>query len=224
MLKVIILILTYLLVNIRISSGVEKIIMLPEPQRISNFSLEEALQKRRSRRNYSGEPISLEQLSQLLWSAYGITKEPFYKTVPSAGACYPMTIYVSVVKVKGLKSGFYQYIPKEHQLELISTDNFTDQIYTCGYNQGCLRNQAITILMSADFDKITTRYGKRAYRYTYMEAGHISQNIYLQTESLDLATVAVGAYDEETLNKILPIPNKEDIIYLMPVGKKRTIK
>ena len=196
----------------------KKVTNLPEPNLQSNFSLEQALKQRRSRRDFSDNPISLNQLSQVLWAAYGITKEPIYKTAPSAGAIYPMTIYVSTCKVKNMENGFYRYIPETHSLKLIDDNNYKKIIYKLGYRQNCLKNPAFTILMAANFNKIENRYGNKAKRYTFMEAGHISQNIYLQVESLGLGTVAVGAFNEASMNKNLPVKAEENIIYIMPIG------
>ncbi|MBC8527603.1 MAG: SagB/ThcOx family dehydrogenase [Candidatus Cloacimonetes bacterium] len=195
----------------------EKIIKLPQANFKGGISLEETLQKRRSRRRYRSEALSKKELSQILWSAQGITKEPIFRTAPSAGALYPIDIYVSIINVKDVDSGFYLYIPVEHHLIKIDSNSYKDIIYYFGYRQECLKNPALITLMVADYTKITPRYDERGYRYTFMEAGHISQNIYLQCESLGLGTVAVGAYDEEKLTKLLPVKN--DVIYIMPIGK-----
>lgn len=196
-------------------------IKLPSPRLKSNVSIEEAILKRRSIRNYSSEPISLDDLSQLLWAAQGIT-EPVnrYRAAPSAGATYPLEIYIAVGNVENLPPGVYKYVPLRHMLIQLSPKDIRTELSAAAYNQVWVRQAAAVLVFSADFNRTTSRYGKRGVRYVHIEVGHAAENVYLQTVSLDLATVAVGAFDDDKIKKILKLPKEEDPLYIMPIGKK----
>ena len=153
------------------------------------ISLEEAIKKRRSVRNYSGKPLTLSQLSQLLFSAQGITGKLYdqpLRTAPSAGALYPFEIYVIANDVEGLPQGIYHYAVLNHSLELVKLEDFRKEITDAGLKQEMMGDADVTFVLSAIFDRVRHKYGERGFRYVYMEAGHISQNIYLQALSLGL--------------------------------------
>ena len=198
-------------------------IKLPEPKVKGFISVEEALAKRRSRRRFKREPISLEQLSQLLWAAQGITdKGRGFRTAPSAGATFPLEIYV-VVKAKGiekLEPGIYKYSPANHTLRLIRNGDFSYDLYSACLDQPWVLEAPVNIIITAVYRRTTSIYGRRgAERYVPMEAGHVGQNIYLQAEALGLGTVAIGAFYDERVHEIIGSPKGEIPLYVFPIGK-----
>lgn len=190
---------------------------LPAPKYTGKISVEAAILNRRSVREFSSEEITLEALSQLLWAAQGITGEEWgYKlrSVPSAGALYPVEIYTA------LKKGVYHYLPEEHSLEHVLKEDVRGKLYKASLQQDFIKDAPVVITIAAVFERTKSKYGERGTRYVYAEAGHVSQNIYLQCESLGLGTVAVGAFYDEAVQKVLGLPRNHKPIYLMPVGKK----
>lgn len=198
-----------------------KVTKLPKPT-YRGMILEEAIEKRRSVRNYSDKPLSLPQLSQLLFSAQGLTGKLYdqpLRTVPSAGALYPFEIYVVANNVEGLPCGIYHYAVLNHSLELVKLGNFGKEITDAGLKQEMLGDADVTFILSAIFDRVRHKYGERGFRYVYMEAGHISQNIYLQAVSLGLGSVCVGAFLDDEINQLIGVDGQnEAVIYLHAVG------
>lgn len=198
-----------------------KMVKLPEPKYRGKV-LEEAIERRRSVRNYSSKAITQAQLSQLLFAAQGITDQidgHALRAAPSAGALYPFEVYVIVNNVKNLTRGIYHYAVLEHVLELIEEGDFRKKIINAGLGQDILGKAGVTFVLSAVFDRTRSKYGERGYRYIYMEAGHISQNIYLQAVSLGLGSVGVAAFFDEKVNKLIGVDGqKESVVYLHPVG------
>ncbi len=194
-------------------------ILLPEPQKKGEVSLEETLQKRRSVREYKSDALSLNQISQILWASQGITEE-YHRTVPSAGALYPIEIYSVVKNVEGVVEGVYRYDPKDHKLVFIVGGNFNKALAEIAANQEWIENSAAILLISADFQRTTQKYGERGRQYVWMEAGHSAQNVYLQVASLNLGTVSVGAFDGEKVKEILNLPENIEPLVIMPIGKK----
>lgn len=193
-------------------------IKLPEPRMKGEMSVEEAILKRRSIRNFQDKAISLEQLSQLLWAAQGITDETGKRTVPSAGMTYPLEIYMLVRKVNDVNPGVYQYIPNGHSLKSIKSGDYSSELMKASLNQQSIKDGSINIIITADFSRTTSTYGERGNRYVYLEAGHCAQNIYLQATSLDLGGVVVGAFNDESVQDALSIPENHKPIYLIPIG------
>jgi SagB-type dehydrogenase family enzyme len=199
----------------------ESTVKLPEPRYKSQVSIEEAILKRRSIRNYLEKPIDLNELSQLLWSIQGITdKERKFRTAPSAGALYPLEVYVIVGKVSSLQEGIYRYLPFGHEVIKIKEGDYREELSKAALNQACVSDAAIDIVISGVYERITKKYGERGIRYTYMEAGHAAQNAYLQAEALDLGTVVVGAFRDEMVKNVLNLKEEETPLYIMPVGRK----
>jgi SagB-type dehydrogenase family enzyme len=202
-------------------SGEEKTLTLPKPRYKSQVSVEEAILKRRSIRNYLDEPIDLGELSQLLWSIQGITdKERDFRAAPSAGALYPLEVYVIVGNVLSLKEGIYRYIPLRHEIVKMSEGDYRERLSKAALGQTCVRDAAIDIVISGVYDRITKKYGERGIRYTYMEAGHAAQNAYLQAEALNLGTVVVGAFIDDKVKEVVGLKEYETPLYILPVGKK----
>jgi len=185
------------------------------------MSVEEALARRRSRREFKDYSLTLEQVSQLLWSAQGITeKKRGFKTAPSAGATYPLDIYLVVGKdkVEDLKAGVYHYNPLYHSLTVILEEDKRRELARACLRQKFIEDAPISLIITAEFSRITHRYGKRGIYYAYMEAGHVGQNVYLQAESLGLGTVVIGAFYEEDVSQALNLPEQHIPLYVMPVG------
>ncbi len=204
--------------NIINGNFMEKNVIELAERDFSDISIEEALQERRSVRNYSDEELSLKELSQLLWSAQGITDPTReYRTAPSAGATFPIKIFVDITGVSNVPPGIYEYDPEKNTISFVR-ESEREKIFEAALSQAFVRDSPLLIIITADFERTTRSYGERGNRYVYMEAGHVSQNIYLQSVSLGLGTVAVGAFDDARIKSILGI--REDVLYLMPVGKK----
>jgi len=195
-----------------------KVIKLPQPQFKGKMSVEEALKNRRSIRRYKKFPLTLKELAQILWACDGKTSDWGGRTAPSAGATYPLEIYVVVGDVEGLKPGIYHYNVSEHSLELISEGDVRRKLAEDAWGQSMILEAPVTVVISGIFERTTTRYGERGKRYVFMEVGHCGQNIHLQAESLGLGTVMVGAFQDAKVKRTLGI--KEDVFYLCPVGKK----
>ncbi|MEM1575306.1 MAG: SagB/ThcOx family dehydrogenase [Nitrososphaerota archaeon] len=202
----------------------ENVINLPEPKIKGEMSVEEALAKRRSIREYTPEPLNLEQVSQLLWAAQGITEPRLgFRTAPSAGATYPLEIYLVVGEngVKELEAGIYKYNPREHNIVLLLKGDFRKELMGAGLGQTWIGEAPINIVIVAIYERTTARYGERGIRYVHMEAGHVGQNIYLQATALKLGTVVIGAFYDEEVQKVLNLPKEEKPLYIMPVGYPR---
>ncbi len=205
------------------------VISLPEPAKTSNVSVEQALWQRRSVRDYSEEALTLQEVSQILWSAYGITKviAPQYlrgglKTAPSAGALYPLEVYLGAWNVSGLEPGFYYYQPNGHFLQLVKRGNFSRELTTVCYGQEFIFEAPASLIYSAIYERTTQKYGDRGReRYVPMDLGHSAENVYLQAETLNLGTCAVGAFDDLKLRLLVPLPKAEEPLYVMPFGKKQ---
>lgn len=199
----------------------ENMISLPEPQFQGKISVEEALSKRRSIRSYKEEALNLKEVSQILWSAQGITEPSFGgRTAPSAGALYPLEIYLIVKNVKELPAGVFKYKPENHSLIKIFEGEISKQLAKAALGQSFIAEAPAVLVISGVFERTTKKYGEKGIQYVFMEAGHAAQNIYLQAESLTLGTVTVGAFVDEEVKKLLRIPEEENPLYIMPVGKK----
>lgn len=194
-------------------------IKLPAPDYRGNTSVEEALSKRRSVRFYSGEDLSIEEVSQLLWAAQGITGTG--RTAPSAGALYPLELYLVVGDVEGLDNGVYQYRPVEHELEKLVTGDVQVELSKAavGQNQEHVRDAAVDLVFTAVYERTTGKYGERGIRYVHMEAGHAAQNVYLQAVSLELGTVVIGAFSDDKVKELVNAEEQEEPLYIMPVGR-----
>jgi SagB-type dehydrogenase family enzyme len=196
-------------------------ITLPEPRFESQVSLEETLLRRRSVREYADLPLSLEEVSQLLWAAQGITSDWGGRTAPSAGALYPLEVYLVVGNVDNLGAGVYKYQPQEHTLVRVGDSDVRPELASAALGQSFVAEAAVDIVISAVYERTTRKYGDRGVRYVHMEAGHAAQNIYLEAVALDLGTVTVGAFSDEWVMDILGMPESEVPLYIMPVGRKQ---
>ena len=203
------------------SSAVSSSITLPEPRFESEISLEETLLERRSVREYTAVPLSLEDVSQLLWAAQGITSNWGGRTAPSAGALYPLEIYLVVGDVDNLEVGIYKYRPESHELIRLGDSDVRSELASAALGQAYVEKGAIDIVIAAVYERTTRKYGSWGVRYVHMEAGHVAQNIYLQAVALDLGTVTIGAFSDERVKDILGMPESEVPLYIIPVGRKK---
>ena len=192
---------------------------LPQPRLEGDTSLEEALQKRRSVREYAGAPLTLEEVSQLLWAAQGITSESGGRTAPSAGALYPLEVYLAAGDVEGLPAGVYRYDPAPHQLVKVKDGDVRTELCEVSLGQEAVRNGAIDIVIAAVYERTEVKYGDRAVRYVHMEAGHAGQNVYLQAAALELGAVTIGAFSDDAVAQVLGLRDDEAPLYVIPVGR-----
>ncbi len=195
-------------------------IFLPQPRYQNQTSIEEAILQRRSVREYRDETLTLQEISQLLWAAQGITDPQTGKrAAPSAGALYPLKVYV-MGKIENLAIGVYQYSPHNHSLIKAGDKDLKKELVKAAYGQTWIEKAPVNIIFTGNYEIIAQKYGgEKAPRYTHMEVGHAAQNVYLQAESLNLGTVAVAGFEIEEVRKILGLPAEEEPLYIMPVGK-----
>lgn len=194
-------------------------VKLPQPRTDGGIPVEEALARRRSVRDYGDASITLAELSQLLWAAQGVTDAGGYRTAPSAGALYPLEVTVAAGDVADLPAGVYRYVPSGHLLRRLADGDVRSALAGVALDQTAVRDAAAVIAISGVYGRTTGKYGERGVRYVHMEAGHASQNIYLQAVSLGLGTVSIGAFDDEGVKKVLMMEEDERPLYLMPVGR-----
>ncbi len=193
-------------------------LVLPEPRLDSDVSLEQALLTRRSVRDYTGEPLSLDEVSQLLWAAQGITDPRGFRTAPSAGATYPLETYLVVGNVVNVTPGVYRYDPAQHKLVQVVDGDVMADLAAAALGQSYVEEGAINIVFTAVYERTTHRYGDRGIRYVHMEVGHAAQNVYLQAVALNLGTVVIGAFQDDQVNQVLNLPGNEQPLYIIPVG------
>jgi SagB-type dehydrogenase family enzyme len=217
-------------------------ISLPPPGEFLGLSTEEAIQRRRSRRNYSAQAMTLEELSTLLYHTGGITGESWghkLRSAPSAGALYPIEAYLLIhrveglepglyhyavlehaLRVEGLEPGLYHYAVLEHALELLHAGDLRGEIVKHGLMQEFLGQANLVIVFTAIFQRLRWKYQERSYRYALIEAGHLGQNLYLAGTSMGLGACAVGAFLDEDLNALLGVDGQEEAaIYMLAAGK-----
>jgi len=205
-----------------------KILDLPSPNgiKIPNIDLREVIEKRRSLRDYSDKPLTLEELSYLLWVTQGVKKvipnTTTFRNVPSAGARHAFETYLLINNVGSLKPGLYRYLAIEHKLlEINVQPEIAERIM-----QGCLGQEftmtsSVTFIWTAVAKRMTWRYSDRGYRYLFLDAGHVCQNLYLAAESIGCGACAIAAYDDDQVNFALRIDGEEQfVIYIATVGKK----
>ena len=196
-------------------------IKLPAPVTDGDMSLEKAISLRRSVRNYKNNQIKLSELSQLLWAGQGITdKSRNFRTVPSAGALYPLEIYIYAGNVEELENGIYKYSPENHELILKNSGDKNTELVNKIYSKEWLLNSPLFIVIAGVYERTAVKYGDRAKRYVHIETGHAAQNICLQATTLGLVTLTIGAFDDESLHKLTGMEKNEMPLYIIPVGRK----
>ncbi len=195
-----------------------KAIALPNPQFDSGISLEQTLAERRAVREYADQPLELADLSQLLWAAQGITNLQGYRTAPSAGALYPLELYVVSGKVSGLPAGIYHYRPQRHELVHTLEGDHRNSLAKVALGQRPVADAPAVIVFTAIYQRTARKYGNRAVRYVHMEVGHATQNLILQATALKLATVVIGAFNDSSVSRVIRLPEAHEPFYLIPVG------
>lgn len=191
---------------------------LPPPQRTGTVSVEAALAARHSVREFAPAALSLAQLGQLLWAAQGITHGPGLRTAPSAGALYPLEVYVACARVRGLEPGVYRYQSSGHRLQPVTQGDPGAQLSQAAYGQEAVREAPAVLVFAAVLDRTQRKYGARAQRYVDLEIGHAAENVALQAAALGLATVPVGAFDDAAAARAAAVQSGAEVRYLMPVG------
>ena len=186
-------------------------IQLPKPGLKGEKSLEECIYERESVRNYKDKIIELEKISQILWATQG--KKGEKRTVPSAGATYPLEIYVTLKD-----KGFFHYDIKKHALELITEEDLSKKLAGASLNQYFIAEAYLNVIICAVFSRTTWRYGQRGVRYVFIEVGHCAQNVQLQAVALGLASVPIGAFEDDKVKKVLDLPKKMEPLYIIPIG------
>ena len=188
-------------------------IKLPKPSLKGTRSLEEVLVLRRSNRHFRDWAVELSEISQLLWAGQGQRDSAGYRMAPSAGQRYPLDVYV-------LRAGeLYHYLPEGHQLESIGAADVREALYRAAHNQEAIREAPLTLIITAEFPRAEHQYGEeRAVRFAHMEAGHVAQNILLQAYASGLAGVAFGAFVDEKVSELLPIPEAHQPLYILALG------
>ncbi|MFC2061356.1 SagB/ThcOx family dehydrogenase [Elusimicrobiota bacterium] len=200
------------------------IIKLPEPVIKGEISLEQAIYTRHSVRSYSNKPLTLEDVSQLLWAAGGERVDAVTsasRTYPSAGACYPLEFYLVVGKVEGIEPGLYYYQADRHALKSMIKGELRNTLTHEGYSQSVIKNAPATVVVTAIYPKTTKKYGKRGEKYVSMDSGYSGENIYLMAAARGLGTVAVGAFNEMGIKRVLRLHDNEVPVCLYPVGYPR---
>ncbi len=194
-------------------------IQLPPTAVDGDMSVEKALTQRRSIRSYRQAPLNLQEVSQLLWAAQGINNERGFRTAPSAGATYPLDMFVMVNNVGGLAKGIYKYLPHKNQLEMIHRNDVAQELARAALSQAMITDAGMVLIFAAVFERTTQRYDERGIRYVYNEVGHAGQNVHLQAAALNLGTVVIGAYRDQEVEEVLNLDEQYKVLYLMPVGK-----
>ncbi|MFQ5753707.1 MAG: SagB/ThcOx family dehydrogenase [bacterium] len=191
-------------------------IKLPEPQTQGGETLAVVLAQRRSVREFSDEALTIAEIGQILWAAQGISnQEEGLRTAPSAGALYPLEIYV----VKN--DGVFHYCPQDHTLVQINSMDLRRNLRQAALDQMSVEEAPVVFVITAIYERTTNKYGERGIRYVHLDAGHAAQNILLQAEALHLRGVPVGAFHDRHIAQVLKLNEREKPLYLIPVGKQR---
>lgn len=194
-------------------AGIGQIARLPPPDPKGSMPLEQALAGRRSRRYFKEEPLSLEEIGQLLWSAQGVTSEEGLRAAPSAGAMYPLETYLACAE------GLFQYQPHDHAVAKKSADDPRPDLAAAALGQDFIAQAPVSIILTAVYQRTTGRYGDRGRRYVHMDAGYTAENVHLQAEALGLGSVSVGAFDDRAVARALDLPRNEEPLLIIPIGR-----
>ncbi len=196
-------------------------ITIPPAVSAGTMSVEEAISRRRSVRQYKQAPLTLTALSQILWAAQGITDpKQGLRAAPSAGALYPLELYAVVKEdgVDGLSAGVYHYEPDGQSLTRVKSGDFSSDLMAAALDQEAVGDAPTTIVITAVFERTTIKYGERGDQYVFQESGHAAQNIYLQATALGLGTVVIGAFDESRVGRVIGASSDEKPVYVQPIG------
>ncbi len=188
------------------------LITLPKPDQDGLMSLERTIAARRSQRDFLPKPLSLEQIGQLTWAAQGQDTRSKYRTAPSAGATYPLELFVIT------NQGMFHYLPDRHALEKLTDQDLRAKLASAAWGQDFIEAAPLTLVFAAQFARTTGRYGQRGVRYVHNEVGHAAQNVHLQAEALGLGSVPIGAFDDTSVSSVLSLPDYLEPLYLVSVG------
>ena len=191
----------------------ERNMKLPPAKTEGTVFLEKTIKSRRTIRSFIPTPLTLEQFAQLFWAAQGITDERGYKrAAPSAGGLYPMDVYsvVGVNCVEGIKEGIWHYQPRDHSVSLVSEGDLRREVARASLSQMWMADAPVSFVITSEYARITSKYGNRGVRYAMIEAGHVGQNIFLQSAALGLGAGIVGAFSDEDVIRVLKIPRSHE--------------
>jgi SagB-type dehydrogenase family enzyme len=196
---------------------------LPSPILKGNLSVEQAIQDRRSIRHYTNQSLTLQDVSQLLWAAQGITdKTNNLRAAPSGGQVYPLEVYIVVGKggVTGLAEGVYHYNPYNNSLEKTSESDVRPDLSQAANGQPWVKEAPVDIVITGNYNKMIAKYKDETLstRFVNLEAGHVGENIYLEAGARNLVTVALGSFKDDQVHQIIGLPDNENTIYIFPVG------
>ncbi|HEY9072776.1 MAG TPA: SagB/ThcOx family dehydrogenase [Desulfobaccales bacterium] len=199
-----------------------EVVKLPPPAFKGAVSVEEALKARRTVRQFANRGLDLKQVGQLLWGADGTSDPRGLRTAASAGATYPLEIYLVVGEsgVADSPAGLYRYLVKEHALETAVKGDLRAAVARASLHQSWIAAAPVMLVIAAEYRRCTARYGERGLMYTHMEAGHVGANVFLQAEALGLGAGIVGAFEDQGLSSILKLPSQYEPLLVMPVGYK----
>ncbi|CCF82559.1 conserved exported hypothetical protein [Nitrolancea hollandica Lb] len=199
------------------TTGTGEQVTLPPPSQNGGMSLTEALARRRSVRAFSAQPLTDQQLSQLLWAVQGITDGEGHRTAPSAGALYPLEVYLATA------TGVYHYEPHARQLSRLLGRDTRAALYQAALRQEAIREAPVVFVITAVYARTEERYGvERGTRYIHLEAGHAAQNVLLQATALGLGAVPIGSFSDSEIQTALTLPEDRAPLYLIPVGRPRS--
>ena len=190
----------------------ERAIPLPEPRVVGETSLEETLAARRSVRRFAPTALTWEEIGQLLWAVQGITRDWGARTAPSAGALYPLEVYVATVE------GVYRYLPAGHMRAVVSEGDLRQALWEVSLKQDAVQQAPAVFIVAAVYERTSAKYGDRAARYVHLEAGHAAQNLLLEAVALGLGAVPIGAFYDRKVQDVLRLPRDHEPLYLIPVG------
>jgi SagB-type dehydrogenase family enzyme len=198
-------------------AGRGEMVALPKPTsgKQGAMSVEEAIWRRRSVRDFASDPLDLETISQLVWSAQGTTSPEGLRAAPSAGARYPLELYLVCAE------GLFRYRPGEHMLVKRQAVDLRPQLCEAAWGQGFVGAAPVSLVFAAVYERTMSRYGERGVRYVHIDVGHAAENVHLQAEALGLGSCAVGAFDDAAVARVLGLPEQEKPLYIVPVGRRR---
>jgi SagB-type dehydrogenase family enzyme len=200
-----------------------EVVKLPPPSYKGTWSVEEALKARRTVREFAVRGLDLPQVSQLLWGADGLSDALGHRTAASAGATYPLEIYLVAGErgVADLPAGVYRYLVQEHALEPGVKGDLRQAVAGAALHQTWMTHAPVMVIIAAEYRRCTARYGERGIMYTHMESGHVGTNLFLQAEALGLGAGIVGAFEDRGLGQTLQLPKEQVPLLVMPVGYKK---
>lgn len=197
---------------------------LPQPDVTGQVPLEKSIKSRRTIRSFASTPIALKEFSQLLWAAQGIIETGgFRRSVPSGGALYPIDVYAVVGEsgVQEIESGVYHYEPGTHEITLVKDGDLRRELAKAALGQMWMAAAPVNLIVTAEYERSSSKYGERGVRYSMIEAGHVGQNIFLQAEALGLGAGIIGAFDDQEVIRAAKLDPGHEPLLIMPIGYKR---